>query len=99
MRRHKAVTSPPRAERGNPDRVLKMPSFSGKQGATDTDTSSGYRMSQKANAASRKATGNHNGADRVIPNPKGCRRGTGDSLNAGKMKRNWREKLGAGFGL
>jgi hypothetical protein len=34
-----------------------------------------------------------------LPNPKGCRRGTGDSLNAGEMKLNWREKLGTGFGL
>ena len=28
-----------------------------------------------------------------MPNPKGCRRGTGNSLNAGEMKLNWWEKL------
>ena len=39
--------------------------IAGKQRATDADTSSGYRMSQDANAASRKATGIHNGADRA----------------------------------
>jgi hypothetical protein len=76
-----------------------MPSCSGKQRATDADISSGNRMSQDANAASRKATGIHNGADRAILNPKGYRRGTGDDLNASEMKLNWREKLGAGFGL
>jgi hypothetical protein len=65
-----------------------MPSYSGKQRATDVDTSSGNRMSQEAKAANRKVTGNHNGADRVIPNPKGCRRGTGDGLNTGEMKLN-----------
>ena len=32
-------------------------------------------------------------------NPKGCRRGTGDSLIAGEMRLNWREKLGTGNGL
>lgn len=56
-------------------------------------------MSQEANAVSRKTTGNHNGADRAIPNSKGCRRGTGDCLTEGEMKLNWREKLGTGFGF
>ena len=76
-----------------------MPSLPGKRWATKAECSSGYRMSQEANAANRKVTGIHNGADRVMPNLKGCRRGTGDSLIAGEMKLNWREKLGAGFGL
>jgi hypothetical protein len=34
-----------------------------------------------------------------MPNSKGCRRGTGDYLNAGEMKLNWREKLGVNLGL
>jgi hypothetical protein len=34
-----------------------------------------------------------------LPNPKGCRRGTGDDLSAGEMNLNCREKLGTGFGL
>jgi len=34
-----------------------------------------------------------------MPNSKECRRGTGNGLNAGEMKLNWREKLGVSFGL
>ncbi len=33
-----------------------------------------------------------------MPNSKECRRGTGDDLNAGEMKLNGREKLGASNG-
>jgi hypothetical protein len=56
-------------------------------------------MAQEASAADRKVTGLHNGVDRGVPNPKECKRGTGDSLNACEMKLNWREKLGVNLGL
>lgn len=57
------------AERGNPDGVPNM----GKPTVRNAELSSGRRKSREAKAASRKATGNHNWADRAataeIPNP------------------------------
>jgi hypothetical protein len=53
---------------------------------------SGNKILQKAKAASRKATGIHNRADRAIPNLKRCRRGVGSFVNSiGKSpKRLWK---------
>jgi hypothetical protein len=59
-------------ERGNPNGVSDGLS---KRTARDAECSSGRKMLQKAKAASRKATGNHNWADRAgkpeIPTLKG----------------------------
>jgi hypothetical protein len=47
---------------------------------------SGNKILQKAKAASRKATGIHNRADRAIPNLKRCRRGVGNFVKQQKEK-------------
>ena len=55
-------------ERDNPNEVSVMSKLT----ARKAESLSGCRMSQEANAGSRKATGIHNWPDRVMPNPKGC---------------------------
>ena len=60
------------AELSNPDEVRSLVTPPGKRLARAAQLLSGCRMSSKANAASRKARGIHNPADRAMPNLKGC---------------------------
>lgn len=60
------------AELSNPDEVRSLVTVIGKWFARAAQSLSGWRMSSKANAASRKARGTHNPADRAMPNLKGC---------------------------
>lgn len=64
---------------GNPDGVRRLDESAGKPTAREAESPGGSKMAQEANAASRKARGIHNPADRAIPDPKGCRRGPGES--------------------
>ena len=60
------------AELSNPDEVRVLATAFGKRLARVAQSLSGWRMSSQANAASRKARGIHNPADRAMPNLKGC---------------------------
>ena len=60
------------AELSNPDEVRSLVTALGKRFARTAQSLSGWRMSSQANAASRKARGIHNPADRAMPNLKGC---------------------------
>ena len=60
------------AELSNPDEVRVLLAAFGKRLARTAQFLSGWRMSSKANAASRKARGINNPADRAMPNLKGC---------------------------
>ncbi|PHR60967.1 MAG: hypothetical protein COA43_04810 [Robiginitomaculum sp.] len=59
-------------ELSNPDKVRKLVTAFGKPAARLAQFLSGCGMSSEANAVSRKARGNHNPADRVLLNLKGC---------------------------
>lgn len=60
------------AELSNPDEVRTLLATFGKRLARAAQSLSGWRMSSEANAASRKARGIHNPADRAMPDLKGC---------------------------
>lgn len=60
------------AELSNPDEVRSLVTAPGKRLARAAQLLSGCRKLSEANAASRKARGIHNPADRVMPNLKGC---------------------------
>jgi hypothetical protein len=59
------------AEQDNPNEVPGVVDTLGKPTAKKAELLSGSRRDQKAKAASRKATGIQNWADRAIPTPKG----------------------------
>jgi hypothetical protein len=58
-------------KRENPNEVSGTVDILSKLTARKAEVLSGQRKNQKANAASRKATGIHNWADRAIPTLKG----------------------------
>ena len=60
------------AELSNPDEVRSLVTAPGKRLARAAQLLSGCRKLSEANAASRKARGIHNPADRAMPNLKGC---------------------------
>jgi len=60
------------AELSNPDEVRALLAAFGKRLARAAQSLSGWRMSSEANAASRKARGIHNPADRAMPDLKRC---------------------------
>ncbi|WP_273241477.1 antirestriction protein ArdA [Hyphomonas atlantica corrig.] len=60
------------AELSNPDEVRSLATAFGKRLARAAQLLSGCRKLSEANAASRKARGIHNPADRAMPNLKGC---------------------------
>jgi hypothetical protein len=83
-------------KRDNPDGVRRLVESAGKPTVTKAEPPGGKTMVQEANAASRKARGIHNPADRAIPDPKGCRRGPSESTRR-TIRRilTRREKVGA----
>ena len=60
------------AELSNPDEVRSLVTAPGKRLARAAQLLSGCRKLSEANAASRKARGIHNPADRAMPDLKGC---------------------------
>ena len=60
------------AELDNPDEVRRLATAVGKPSARTAQFLSGCRKLSEANAASRKARGIHNPADRAMPDLKGC---------------------------
>jgi hypothetical protein len=75
QRRHPPQSHLTHAERDNPNEVWREVETSSKSTARKTELLSGKGRGQEANAASRKATGIHNWADRAgqpeIPTLKG----------------------------
>ena len=59
-------------EQSNPDKVRGLATVFGKSAARLAQFLSGCGMPSQANAARRKARGNHNPADRALPGLKGC---------------------------
>ena len=71
QRRHPPQLYLTHAERGNPNEVSREVDTLSRLTARKIEVLSGKRKNQEAKAASRKATGIHNWADRAIPTLKG----------------------------
>ncbi len=71
QRRHPPQSYLTHAKRSNPNEVWREVDTSSRSTVKKAELLSGNRKDQEAKAASRKATGIHNWADRAIPTLKG----------------------------